>query len=73
MVEIIQYMYERENNWNREVDEGTNYVTSHPKVGFQWVYYGVNGPAYRTKGKVLSVDYDSGVVVTDADEIFIRG
>lgn len=76
---VIQYNYKLE---ARHL-EGTRHdypgnSTSFPVIGFKWRYYPVDSLGSfdvcdTTKGVVISVDEEAGVICTDAGEILIRG
>lgn len=68
MLEIIQYC------WSKEINFGA------PDIGMAWTYFKVGAEdlapfeqCAMTKGKVDFVDWDSGVVTTDQNEMLIRG
>lgn len=67
MVKVFQYRWDKEQYYPPETGHG-------PRMGYIWAYFPVaGGGPHVTEGVVTYIDWDAGVVMTNADELLIKG
>lgn len=75
--QIILYSGEREDEFKKIYPSGmksdNDRTVTVPKMGMRWAYFKQTGGVTTSNGNVIHIDKDSGVVCTDAGEIFVRG
>lgn len=75
--QIILYSGEKEDEFKKIYPNGmksdNDMTVTVPKMGLRWAYFKQVGGVYTSSGKVTYIDPESGVVCTDAGEIFVRG